>query len=455
MAMTAPGKAAGQSALVLTQSKPLRLLTLLLLYFTQGFPIGLFFYVVPAWMGANGASTGAIASVVATASLPWSLKLVNGFLIDRYTFLPMGRRRAWIIGAQLVIVAVLVAGALLSPDHGDVFALSAVAFAANMAVTFQDVGIDSLAVDIMPEDERAKAAGIMFGAQMLGISATTAAGGMVMAAYGVTACLLVAALVPAIVALYAMVIREREGERRLPWSGGASHPQNKAVQVDAWWPLLANAFKAMILPLSLLLIPMLLFRLLYAGGSEVFHPVLFSETGGWSLTDYTSFTATLALVTGMTGLVFGGWLVDAIGAQRSALIVVCCSIVLLAGFGAVPHLWSEDWLLIGFASAMDMASLFYAIAMIPICMRMCTPAVAATQFTIYMAIGNFGRPLGAWLAAQTAGKGLPEWLYWGCALALFVVAVILLKVRFPDQNHAAAETAHTLPQGSGLQPVEN
>ena len=116
MAMTAPGKAAGQSALVLTQSKPLRLLTLLLLYFTQGFPIGLFFYVVPAWMGANSASTGAIASVVATASLPWSLKLVNGFLIDRYTFLPMGRRRAWIIGAQLVIVAVLVAGALLSPD---------------------------------------------------------------------------------------------------------------------------------------------------------------------------------------------------------------------------------------------------------------------------------------------------------------------------------------------------
>ncbi len=446
---------AGHSSLILTNSKPLRLLTLLLFYFTQGFPLGLFYYVIPGWMGANGASTGAIASVVGVASLPWSLKLVNGFLIDRYTFLPMGRRRVWIIGAQLLVVAVLVGAALMVPEYDDIFLLSTMAFVANMAVTFQDVGIDSLAVDIMAEDERAKAAGIMFGAQALGVAATTAAGGWLLAAFGITVCLLVLALVPALVALYGVLIREREGERRLPWSSGESHPLNRKVQVEAWWPLLVNATKAMLLPLSLLLIPMLLFRSLYAGGAEAFHPVLFSETGGWSLTDYTGFTATLGLVTGLTGLVLGGWLVDAVGSQKSALIAVVCSILLLAGFGAAQHLWTEDWLLIGFASAMDMIALFYAIAMIPICMRMCTPAVAATQFTIYMAIGNFGRPLGAWLAAQTAGNGLPEWLYWTCAAAMLVVALILVKVRFPTENRVAEETAHVLPQGTGLQPSEN
>ncbi len=448
--------AAGTPArLILTRSAPLRLFTLLVFYFTQGFPLGLFYYVIPAWMAANGASTGSIAAVVGTASLPLSLKLANGFLIDRYTFLPMGRRRSWIIGAQLIIVAVLVAGALLAPASSDIFVLSTIAFCANMAVTFQDVGIDSLAVDIMPEDERAKAAGIMFGAQILGIAATTAAGGFVMDNYGITACLLFAALVPMAVALYGMAIRERAGERRLPWTGGETYAPNRLVQVEAWWPLLVNAYKAMILPLSLLLIPMLLFRSLYAGGSETFHPVLFSETGGWSLTEFTSYSATLNLVTGLTGLVVGGWLVDTFGAQRSAVAAVIFSMLLMAGFGAVPHLWDQDWLLMGFSSAMEMASLFYAIAMIPICMRMCTPAVAATQFTIYMAIGNFGRPLGAWLAAQTAGKGLPEWLYWGCALAMLVVAVILLKVRFPTQNRVLGETAHDLPQGSGLQPIEN
>ena len=58
-------------------------------------------------MAANGASTGEIAGVVSIAALPWSLKFVNGFFIDRYTFLPMARRRTWIIGAQTVMVLLL------------------------------------------------------------------------------------------------------------------------------------------------------------------------------------------------------------------------------------------------------------------------------------------------------------------------------------------------------------
>lgn len=448
-------KPGATSALVLTQSKPLRLLTLRLFYFTQGFPIGLFYYAIPGWMGANGASTGVIAGVVAASGLPWSLKLVNGFLIDRYTFLPMGRRRSWIIGAQSVIVLVLLAGAVLAPAHDDIFLLSAIGFVANMAVTFQDVGIDSLAIDIMAEDERAKAAGIMFGAQALGTAFATFMGGVLLASTNISVCLAVLALVPGLVAVYGMAIREREGERRLPWSAGESHPLNRAVQVEAWWPLLVNAWKAIVLPLSLLLIPMLLLRSLPSGAFEAFHPVLYTQTGGWALTDYTNFTSALSLVLGLIGLTVGGWAVDAIGAQRSALIAICCGALLLAGFGAVSHLWSESWLLIGFGSAMDFFALFYAIAMIPICMRMCSPAVAATQFTIYMAIANFGRPLGAWLAANTAGAGLPQWMYWSLALAWGVVAVSLVIARFPTQNREAEETAHVLPQAAGLQPIEN
>ena len=424
-------------------------------YFTQGFPIGLFFYAIPAWMAEGGATTGQVASVVGTAGLAWSVKLANGFVIDRYTFLPMGRRRVWIIGAQALFVAVLIAGALLAPAHNDVFLLSAVAFAANMAITVQDVGIDSLAVDIMAEDERAKAAGIMFGAQLLGISAATALGGAVVAAYGITVCLLVCAAVPALVALYGVLIREREGERRLPWTAGQAHPANVNVQIEAWWPLLVNAFKAIVLPLSILLIPVLLVRSLPSGGFESFHPVLFTQTGGWTLTEYTSFNSTLVLVVGMIGLVVGGWLVDAVGAQRSMLVSVLLGVALLAAMGAVPQLWSENWVLVGISAGMELLGLFYAIAMIPICMRMCSPAVAATQFTVYMAVGNFGRPLGAWLAAQTAGAGNPQWLYWSLALAWGMVALILLRIKLPTENRVAAEVAHHLPQGTGLQPIEN
>ena len=142
-------------------------------------------------------------------------------------------------------------------------------------------------------------------------------------------------------------------------------------------------------------------------------------------------------------------------AQRSTIIAICAGVVLLVMMGAVPHLWAEEWVLVSFASAMELVGLFYAIAMIPICMRMCSPMVAATQFTIYMAVGNFGRPLGAWLAAQTAGAGNPQLFYWSLAAIWAVVGVILFNLKLPTENRAGNEVAEHLPQASGLPAIEN
>jgi PAT family beta-lactamase induction signal transducer AmpG len=297
----------GGGSMILTQSKPLRLLTLFLFYFTQGFPVGLFFYAVPAWMAANGNSAGATASVVGMAALPWSLKLINGFIIDRYTFVPMGRRRSWIIGAQGLIVLVFLTAAALSPQHSDVLLLSAIAFTANLAINFQDVGIDSLAVDIMAENERAKAGGIMFGAQVLGISAATALGGSLLQGFGFSVAMAAAAVVPGAIMIYGMCIREREGERRLPWSAGVSHPHNLAVKPQAWLPLLRASFKAVFMPLSLILLTVLLLRAMPAGGHEAFHPILVVSTGGWTLSEYTNVMSMVQLVSGLIALTIGGW----------------------------------------------------------------------------------------------------------------------------------------------------
>jgi PAT family beta-lactamase induction signal transducer AmpG len=441
--------------LILTRSAPLRMLTLLLFYFTQGFPIGLFFYAVPSWMAANGAGAADVAAVVGMASLPWTLKLVNGFLIDRYTFLPMGRRRSWIIGAQGVIVLVFLLAAALAPTYSDVFLLSAIAFTANLATNFQDVGIDSLAVDIMAESERAKAAGIMFGAQVLGASAATAGGGMLLQAYGFATCLVLAAIIPGSVMIYGMVIREREGERNLPWSAGASHPYNLDVKPEAWAPLLKSSFRAVFAPLSLALLPVLLLRALPAGAHESFHPILAAKTGGMSLSDYTNVMSVAQLVAGVLGLTLGGWMVDKIGAQRAALLLMPIGIAMFVAMGLMQDQWADKTVLIAYFFGVEIVGIFVTIAIIPICMRLCSPAVAATQFTLYMAMANFGRPLGASVAAATAGVGHPVTMYWAIAGGWGIAALILLIMRFPPENRAFHAAAEALPQGEGLAPVRN
>ncbi|MCB2063703.1 MAG: MFS transporter [Novosphingobium sp.] len=443
------------SGLILTQSKPLRLLTLFLFYFTQGFPIGLFFYAVPAWMAADGRSPAETASVVAISGLPWSLKLVNGFLMDRYTYLAMGRRRAWIIGAQSLIVVAFLAGAALSPLPSDVALLSAIGFAANMAVTFQDVGIDGLAVDIMSEDERAKASGIMFGGQVLGISAASAMTGYLFQHFGFATGLAISALIPALVAVYGMVIREREGERHLPWTKGSAHRRNLDIQIEAWWPLLKASFAALVTPLSLLLVPILLVRSLPIGAFEAYHPVLATQIGGWAQSDYTGLIATATLVSGVLGLTVGGWLVDYVGAQRSLAILMASYLALLIAFALARQYWTDPVLLSGMFSAVTIYDPFVAIAVIPICMRMCSPAVAATQFTIYMAVSNFGRPIGAALSGVLVRPGSEAVLYWAMAAIWACGTALALFVRFPAENRAKDEAAEVISQGEGLSPARD
>ena len=453
MASIAAG--APQQALILTNSKWLRMATLLLFYFTQGFPIGFFFYAVPAWMAANGATTVETAAVVSAASTPWAIKFFNGFIIDRYTYLPMGRRRSWIIGAQSLIVLAFLTAAVVAPQYTEVAFISAVAFSANIAVAFQDVGIDSLAIDIMPEDERAKAAGIMFGAQYLGIAAATGMGGYLFQHFGVVAGMLGGASIPLAIMLYGVAIREREGEKRLPWSSGKTHPGNKEVQIEAWWPLLRDAFKAILAPLSLILAPLMLLRAIPGGLFEAFHPQLFTQTAGWAQSEYTNLISSSTLASGVVGLLVGGWVVQKIGSRAGMVIAAIVLGSLFAAMGFSPQLWTDSKVLIGFQLTYDFFALLYMIAIIPVFMKLCSPAVAATQFTVYMALGNIGRPIGASLAGVTAGAGHPQWVYWTAAIAVCVILVLSIFAPFP-KGEAADEAEHEveehIAQADGLTP---
>lgn len=112
----------------LSEHRTLRIMTLFLLYVAQGLPLGLIDFALPAWLAQNGASAAAIGGVLAMMMLPWTFKLPYGLIMDRYAFLAMGRRRPWIIIAQLGLVAALVTLAIANPQVTDIGILAALAF---------------------------------------------------------------------------------------------------------------------------------------------------------------------------------------------------------------------------------------------------------------------------------------------------------------------------------------
>jgi len=435
----------------LTENPFLRLATVFVFYIFEGVPMGLFYVAVPAWMASTGASVADLATVVSAFSLPWTLKLVNGFLMDRYTFLPMGRRRIWIVSSQSTMAIGLLVAALLSPSGTDVVLLSVLAFIISSATTFQDVSIDSLVVDLLDEEEQAKAGGIMFGAQTLGVSGATAAGGYMLEHYGPSVTFMSAALFLGIGILFAILLRERPGERRFPWSEGASHPRNLEIKIDAWWPLLKRSFAAMVAPASLIIIPFLLLRSVPAGIYDVFNPVMSNDYVHWSASQYTSMSSLSSLVTGILGLVVGGWLTAKIGSGRMLTIMFSFLVVMLTIVGLLKDQWGDSRILIAVIWGLDFASIFVAIAMIPLAMQVCSPAVAATQFTIYMALGNFGRPIGAWLVATTSAID-HRLVFYSMAGVMAVAAVSTLFLKRAKPSHEVEVATH---HGVGAGPSDN
>lgn len=439
--------------MILERSAKLRLLTVFLFYFTQGVPVGLFFYAIPAWLAANGASTTAVAGVVSASILPWTLKFFLGFIMDRYTYLPMGKRRIWIISAQSTIVVMLITAAILSPGPKEIWLLSILGFLANSGTAFQDVAIDSLAVDIMPEDERAKAAGIMFGGQILGISATTFVTGQLIAIYGAAAGYLAAALVVTCVLIFGIGIRERDGEGRFPWSNGRAHPRNVAIQVEAWKPLLVNSAKSMLAPLSLIALLVFFVRSMPSGIAEAYHPGLATNIGGWAQTEYTNTISAAQFSVGIFALTLGGWSVAKIGAQRAALII-CILVGLFAlSFGLVRDYWDNGSLLTAYFWQIEFLVVMGAVAFIPIAMRLCDPRVAATQFTLYMAASNVGRPLGNAVAAAFDELGSPQLMYFTLASVFAVLSLTLWLVRFPTSAPTVDEIVDSFHPITAGQPV--
>ncbi|MCY7338538.1 MAG: MFS transporter [Sphingomonas bacterium] len=438
----------------LSQNRKLRLFSVFILYVAQGVPIGLFWFAIPAWMAANGADAGDVAYVLGLTALPWSLKLVNGFFMDRYTFLAMGRRRIWLIGAQLMMIVLLIACALLSPGVGDIALLGSIGFAVNAATTFQDVAVDGLAVDIMEEEERARASGMMFGGQMIGMSLATALSGAAIATYGPSAAYLLSALFIGLVTLFVLATRERPGERLVPWSAGRASAVNRAIQADRWWPILKKTTTAILRPVSLIWLPVIMIKGIQFGLLTGATPLIATGSAGWSEADVTALVGTGQLIAGIAGMTIGGFVGDKLGAKWATILAYGCWLVFNSIMFLAQPLWADSRFLTVIVIVWLALDTLVTIATIPISMRLCNRTVAATQFTLYMALSNFGITFGASLLGLADRLGGIAALFGLLALANIAAIAIMLTIRFPTRQIEDA-VAEQLPQGDGLVPAVN
>lgn len=420
----------------LSTNAPLRYLTFGTLYFAQGIPQGLQLYAIPAWMAVHGADATAVGGYVGICTLPWTFKLIAGPLMDRYGFLPMGRRRPWLLCAGLGMVLTLMALALVPDPLHHMGLFMAVSFVGNCFGAVQDVATDGMAVDITPEDQQARANGVMWGAKVAGISATLTAGTWAINTYGFGDAVAVIALILLAVLVLPSLLRERQGERLFPWSKGSISAEAKAMKAESWKEILVALKRVLALRNSLVGCACFMLWGLINGLIDTQWPLFTIQQLGWDNSAYANITAGAGMVSAIAAMLLAGWLADRVGKLRVSTMYLALMAAGWLMMGLAPQLWPHGGYLPAFIYGSKCVVTFYQVATLALAMSLCWARVAATQFTLYMVCNNVGVAAGAALLGPLRSS-----LSWSGLFLLFAAALVTLLLAWQFMRLARHKTA--------------
>jgi len=145
-----------------------RLAAFFCLYVTEGIPLGFAGVAVATQLRRQDVGPAEIGAFVGSFYLPWAFKWAFGPIIDVFGSERLGRRRGWILITQVLMALTLLSTVLLRlPDQ--LWLFTAVLLVHNTFGAAQDVAIDALACNTLLENERGIANGVMFAGANIGI----------------------------------------------------------------------------------------------------------------------------------------------------------------------------------------------------------------------------------------------------------------------------------------------
>ncbi len=407
----------------LSENPTLRYLTFAALYLAQGIPEGITFFAIPAWLAMNDKTPIEIASFVAVIGIPWSFKIIIAPLMDRFTILSMGRKRPWVILGQLGLIVSFLSIGLVQDPLNNLNGLMIAGFFISFFGAFQDVATDGMAIDIVPIDQQARANGLMWGSKTIGTALSLVIGTALINLLGFNTAISSLSVAVAFIMIIPVFIRERPGEKLMPWTEGKPSEASKSAQLGSWSQILRSLLTVVILPSTLFMgIASLIIGMMF-GLVDTLLPIFTIQELGWSNTSYSQVYSTTTVVGGFFGMFLGGALVDFFGDKRMIFIYLFTIIILIIALALLPDLWQNDKFIFGFILLYYLFYTFLTIALFAASMKLCWQVVAATQFTLFMALTNMGRAAGSGLVGT-----LKEIMSWEYVLIITAVSPLITLI---------------------------
>jgi len=414
----------------LTSSALSRYFSFSALYVAQGIPEGIIFYAIPAWLAMNGKSPLEIGAFAGIIIIPWSFKILAAPLMDRFTYLAMGRKRPWIMFGQLGLILSFLSIGFVPDPLNNISGLMTVGFMISFFGAFQDVATDGMAVDVIPVDEQARANGLMWGTKVIGTSLSLVIGTALINSFGLTVAVASLSVAVALIMIVPIYFTERPGEKFMPWTKGEANIESKNTQLRSWSQILKSLYRVVKLKASIIFGIASFVSGIMFGFMDTLFPVFSVQELGWTNTSFSEVFSVSSIIAGILGMVVGGYLVDRFGKLKMITLYLGIIAIVISTFAFVTEYWQSTIFIYAFIVIYYTLNTFLSIGIFATGMHLCWKTVAATQFTLYMALSNMGRGAGSALFGMMKTYTSWEYVFLFITLSPVIMAVMMQFISF-------------------------
>ena len=440
--------------MALADNRAQRISTLCALYLAQGIPWGFMTITLANFLSSQGLTSQQVGELTATTLLPWTFKVIWAPVIDSLQLKSMGKRRPWILLAQLLMTLSLLAILWVEPymfgDNIDIETsyryLLVIFFIHNMFAVLQDVCTDALAVDILPVNEQGRVNGLMWASKLLGLGGGGALLATIMHEYGIRGAVIAQMLTLFVIMLFPLFFIERKGEKRFPWSKG-DVDSDQPIPNIATRPI-GEIVRDLMLGFSLRTTAtyslMILVSLIGWGVMETVLKTICNQQIGWSA-QHTSHVMGYAVIPECIVAIAAGWLGDRYGRKMFMTIGLVGYGILSIAFACLVNQWGaglettiavdgvwDNYIVWIYTVSYRALLAVFVVNYLADSMKMSWTNSSATMFTIYMTLSNIGHVIGNFSAGtvETAFGASNTFIVMGILTA--ATSLLLLFVNADD-----------------------
>ena len=343
------------------------------LYLTQGTILGYFNSLNALYLLSNGLTMTDIGIFSAIALIPFVIKIFLGILSDKVNLFGLGHRKPYIVLGLLIQTLCLIFIPFVNPAE-NYWLFVGIAFTLQLGMAWYDTCTDGLALDSSTEEEESTIQSFMVGGRAIGVIVASIVTGYLaqnVSWDSVFWTLAILTLIPFILLPLVKEPKEENEEEIFEWKAFSAFKNGQVLAVAAFGFIV---FAAVI------------------GANFMINPFV-EQTAGINLTQ-AGFISTTWGIGVVIGSIIGGLIMKKISIKKSLFIGVTITSLLIVTLSLIN---SYELALIivpifgiGYGITQTMA--------FALCMRFTVAAIAASMYSILMAVTNIGQGAGMGIA---------------------------------------------------------